>query len=116
LDHKIVVLVVEDEVLIRLDIVDYLNRQGFEVLEAEGADEAIEILVARPEVEILFTDIDMPRGVDGLKLAAAVRDRWPPIKIVVTSGHRTVTADQLPVDARFFSKPSARPCQAPFGS
>ena len=102
---KIVVLVVEDEPLVRLAIVDHLEDEGFLVLEASNADEAVAILVTNLTVRIMFTDIDMPGGMDGLKLAAAVRDRWPPIKIVVTSGHRQVDVQDLPVEAQFFSKP-----------
>ena len=102
---KIAVLVVEDEALIRLDIVDQLADEGYEVLEAGSADEAVALLEANPAIRILFTDIDMPGSMDGLKLAAAVRDRWPPVKIVVTSGHRMVEITDLPDGSVFFSKP-----------
>lgn len=102
---KIVVLVVEDEPLVRMSIVAYLEDEGFSVLEASNADEAVDILVNNLDVRILFTDVDMPGGMDGLKLAAAVRDRWPPIAIVVTSGHRKVDVGQLPEMAMFFAKP-----------
>ncbi len=99
------VLVVEDEALVRMGIVDYLEDQGFAVFEASNADEAIRLLTANADIRVLFTDIDMPGGMDGLRLAAAVRDRWPPIKIIVTSGHRKATAAQMPSDAVFFAKP-----------
>jgi DNA-binding NtrC family response regulator len=75
------------------------------VFEAADADKAIDILVAMPRIQLMFTDVDMPGGTDGLKLAAAVRDRWPPIKIIVTSGHRKVDIDNLPVECRFMAKP-----------
>jgi CheY-like chemotaxis protein len=75
------------------------------VIEAADADEAIAILVARLDIRILFTDIDMPGNMDGLRLAAAVRNRWPPVKILVTSGHHQVKAEQLPSEALFFRKP-----------
>lgn len=101
----ITVLVVEDEVLVRLDIVDQLEGEGFEVLEAQSADEAIAILEANTQIRLLFTDIDMPGSMDGLKLAAAVRDRWPPVRIIVTSGHRLVEITDLPDGSVFFSKP-----------
>ena len=104
-NFPISVLVVEDEALVRMGMVDYLEDSGFEVLEASNADEAIAMLVEHAEIRVLFTDIDMPGGIDGLRLAAAVRDRWPPIRIVVTSGHRNVTPDELPHEARFFQKP-----------
>jgi DNA-binding NtrC family response regulator len=62
-------------------------------------------LIAQPSIELLFTDIDMPGSMDGLKLSAAVRDRWPPVKIIVTSGNRPVKATDLPDGGVFFSKP-----------
>lgn len=104
-NDPIAVLVVEDEVLIRMSIVAELEDAGFEVFEASNAAEAIEVLIANTRIRLMFTDIDMPGGVDGLKLAASVRDRWPPIKIIVTSGHRSVDVDALPVEARFMAKP-----------
>lgn len=78
--NTIMVLVVEDEVLVRMDIVMSLEGQGFNVLEAANADEAIDLLNAHSHICIMFTDIDMPGSMDGLKLAAAVRDRWQPVK------------------------------------
>lgn len=77
----------------------------FDVIEAANADEAIEILEARRDITVLFTDIQMPGTMDGLRLAAAVRDRWPPILIVTTSGHVFVGEDDLPDGARFLPKP-----------
>jgi CheY-like chemotaxis protein len=103
--NKIAVLVVEDEPFTRMDVVGQLGDKGFAVFEAASADHAIAILEANPAIRILFTDIDMPGSMDGLKLAAAVRDRWPLIKILVTSGHRTVNFGALPHESRFFSKP-----------
>jgi CheY-like chemotaxis protein len=100
-----IVLMVEDEALIRLNAVEMLTAAGYEVLEAANADEAIEILEARPDISILFTDIQMPGSIDGLKLAHAVRHRWPPIKIVTSSGHVNLTEDDLPDGARFVPKP-----------
>ncbi|TAX87326.1 response regulator [Rhizobium leguminosarum] len=101
----ITVIVVEDETLVRLDIVMSLENEGFVVLEASNSDEAIDILNTHPEIRLMFTDIDMPGSMDGLKLAAAVRDRWPPVKIIVASGHRQLSDELLPVKGRFFSKP-----------
>ena len=103
------VLVVEDEVLIRLDMVDCLEEAGFEVEEAANAEQAIGILERRMDIRLVFTDVDMPGSMDGLKLAAYVRDRWPPIKIIVTSGHVSVAPEQIPAGGRFFSKPYHRP-------
>ncbi|GLK71385.1 response regulator [Ancylobacter dichloromethanicus] len=101
----IAVLVVEDEALIRFDIADYLADSGFEVHEAAGADQALAILEANPAIRLLFTDIDMPGSMDGLKLSAAVRDRWPPVHIIVTSGHRYVDRSELPDGSMFVAKP-----------
>jgi CheY-like chemotaxis protein len=101
----ITVIVVEDEALVRMDIAMSLEDEGFIVLEASNADHAIDILNAHPEIRLMFTDIDMPGSMDGLKLAEAVRDRWPPVKIIVASGHRQLSDELLPVEGRFFSKP-----------
>jgi CheY-like chemotaxis protein len=104
-DRRIAVLVVEDEALVRMGIVDELEDAGFEVHEASNAVEAIALLAANSRIELMFTDVDMPGGDNGLKLAAAVRDRWPPIKIIVTSGLRNVDIDSLPIESRFMPKP-----------
>jgi two-component system, response regulator PdtaR len=100
-----VVLIVEDEFLIRMDAVDMVKSAGFEVVEAESADEAIIILENRPDITVVFTDVQMPGSMDGLKLAAAIRGRWPPIKIVATSGLRDIGREDLPAGSRFLSKP-----------
>lgn len=103
--HAVSVLVVEDEALIRMDIADQLEREGFFVFEAANADQAIVVLNAEPSVRIMFTDIDMPGSMDGLKLAAAVRKRFPPVQIIVTSGHRMVEINEMPDGSVFFGKP-----------
>ena len=100
-----VVLIVEDEFLLRMDAVDMIKAAGFEAVEAGNADDAIEILEARPDITVVFTDIQMPGSMDGLKLARAVRGRWPPIKIVATSGHVDVAEADLPDGGRFLPKP-----------
>ena len=100
-----VVLVVEDDPLLRLQAADIIEEAAFEVVEASNADEAIAILEARPDITVLFTDIQMPGSMNGLKLAAAVKGRWPPIKIVATSGLVDVRPDDLPEGGRFLSKP-----------
>ncbi len=99
------VLVVEDEFLIRMDVAQQLSEEGYRVFEASNADAAVRLLETEPSIRILFTDIDMPGSMDGLKLAAAVRDRWPPVKIVVTSGHRLVDIADLPEGSVFYPKP-----------
>ncbi|WJH40493.1 response regulator [Aliirhizobium terrae] len=102
---KPVVLVVEDEPLQRMMAVDLVLDAGFDVVEAWSADEAVTILESRSDIRVVFTDVDMPGSMDGLKLAAAIRDRWPPIEIIVTSGHMRMTENVLPDRSVFFSKP-----------
>ena len=102
-----VVLIVEDEVLLRMDAADMIRSAGFDVVEAENAADAIEILEVRPDITVVFTDIQMPGSMDGLKLARAVRGRWPPIKIVATSGLVDVGEKDLPEGGRFLPKPYA---------
>lgn len=99
------ILVVEDEPLLRMDIADHLSENGYYVLEAGDADEAISMLENDFAIRLIITDIDMPGSMDGLKLASAVRDRWPPVKIIVVSGHRIVEITDLPDGSMFFSKP-----------
>jgi CheY-like chemotaxis protein len=103
--NRPVVLIVEDELLLRMDAADVIRAGGFEVLEAANADDAIEILEMRPDISVVFTDIQMPGSMDGLKLARAVRGRWPPIKIVATSGLVDVGEKDLPEGGRFLPKP-----------
>jgi len=100
-----VVLIVEDDLLIRLNAAEIIEEAEFAVVEAANADEAIEILETRSDITVLFTDIQMPGSMDGLKLAAAVKGRWPPIKIVATSGRVNVRASELPQGGRFLAKP-----------
>jgi CheY-like chemotaxis protein len=100
-----VVLIVEDELLLRMNTAEMIGYAGFDVVEAGNADEAIAILEARPDIYVVFTDIQMPGSMDGLKLARFVRGRWPPIKIVATSGFVNVGKDDLPEGGRFVAKP-----------
>jgi CheY-like chemotaxis protein len=88
-----------------MDAVDMIAAAGFEVVEAGTADQAIEILEARRDISVVFTDIQMPGSMDGLNLARAVRGRWPPIKIVATSGRLNVGETDLPEGGRFLPKP-----------
>jgi CheY-like chemotaxis protein len=99
------VLIVEDVPLVRLGAVNLIEDAGFEVIEAASADEAIRILECRSDVRVVFTDIHMPGSMDGLKLAHAVRNRWPPIKIILTSGRDLIAEQVLPEGGRFFAKP-----------
>lgn len=99
------VLVVEDEALIRMSSADAIRDLGFEVLEAVDADHAVSLLESVPGITVVFTDIQMPGSMDGLLLAAVVRDRWPPIALLVTSGKLCPGSSDMPTGARFISKP-----------
>lgn len=103
--RKQVVLIVEDEVLLRMNAADMIRDAGYEVVETSNADEAIEILKERTDIHIVFTDIQMPGSMDGLKLAHFVRGRWPPVKIITTSGRLALNPGDLPEGARFLPKP-----------
>ena len=98
-----VILVVEDESLINLMASEELQRAGHVVISAYNAAEAITILEGRNDIRLIFTDIDMPGSMDGLMLSAAVRDRWPPIRIIITSGKHPEAA--MPEGAHFLPKP-----------
>jgi CheY-like chemotaxis protein len=100
-----IVLVVEDEFLIRMNVVEIIEDAGFRALEAANADEAIALLETHPNISVVFTDIDMPGSMNGIRLAQAVRGRWPPIKIIATSGHFRLRDGDLPHDGRFLPKP-----------
>jgi two-component system, response regulator PdtaR len=102
---SVAVLIVEDELLIRMGTVYLIEDAGFEVYEAGSADAAIALLELHKEIRLIVTDVDMPGSMDGLKLAHYVRGRWPPVKIIVTSGHVKVTEESLPAGALFMPKP-----------
>ena len=104
-DSPVYVLVVEDDFLNRLHAVNLVEDAGYIAVEASNADEAITILEARKDIRIVFTDIDMPGSMDGLKLAHAIRERWPPIELILTSGHFDLSDDEIPERGRFFPKP-----------
>ena len=99
------VLVVEDEMMLRMRAVDIVEDAGFTPIEAVNADEALAILESRSDIELLFTDIQMPGSMDGLRLAYAVHERWPSIKIILVSGKLTLADAEKPTDSRFFGKP-----------
>jgi len=99
------VLVVEDEVILRMCAVDMVEDAGFIAVEAANADEALSILEARSDISLLFSDIQMPGSMDGLKLAYAVHERWPFIKIFLVSGKATLSDTDKPTNSRFFGKP-----------
>ena len=99
------VLVVEDEMVLRMRAVDIVEDAGFTAVEAVNADEALSILESRSDISLLFSDIQMPGSMDGLKLAHAVHDRWPSIKIILVSGQVKLSDADRPADSRFFGKP-----------
>lgn len=99
------VLIVEDEVFVRMIGVDMLEDAGYRVFEAENADEALQILSGDAHVEVLFTDIRMPGKMDGLALAEFVHARWPDIKLLVTSGHCCLSDQEVPDGGHFVAKP-----------
>ena len=99
------VLIVEDDFLVRMLAVDMAEHAGFSVLQAVDADQAIEVLQKRADIRLVFTGIDMPGSMDGLELAHAIRHRWPPIQVVLTSGKMRPAPDELPERSRFFPNP-----------
>jgi two-component sensor histidine kinase/CheY-like chemotaxis protein len=99
------VLVVEDEMMLRMRAVDIVEDAGFTPIEAVNADDAFTILESRSDIDLLFTDIQMPGTMDGLKLAHAVHARWPSIKIMLVSGQVTPSESEKPANSRFYGKP-----------
>jgi two-component system, response regulator PdtaR len=99
------VLVVEDEPLVRMIAAEGLEDAGFEVLEAETAADALAILKSRSDVGVLFTDVNMPGELDGVELARLVHEQWPELRIVVTSGKDHLLKAQIPDEGRFVPKP-----------
>ena len=99
------ILVVEDEAIIRLEAVQMLEEAGFAAVEASNADDALKILEFRNDVRAVFTDINMPGTLDGLRLARAVRGRWPPIHLILTSGLMLPNEEEFSANGRFIRKP-----------
>jgi CheY-like chemotaxis protein len=102
-----VVLVVEDDMMLRMRAVDIVEDAGYTPVEAVDAEEAVAILESRSDIALMFTDIQMPGTMDGLGLARAVHERWPPIKIIVVSGQLKLSDIVIPADSWFFGKPLA---------
>lgn len=99
------VLIVEDDFLVRQSAVFLLKEAGFDTLEAGSADEAVVLLEARRDIKVVFTDINMPGSMDGLELAQAIRHRWPTVELVLTSGYARVRDDDMPERGLFLGKP-----------
>jgi two-component system, response regulator PdtaR len=103
--EKATILVVESEALIRMGTVHMLQDAGYAVLEAPNGDAAIQVLESRNDIRVVFTDIKMPGTLCGLRLARAIRNRWPPIHLIVASGLSAPTEKEFPRMARFIRKP-----------
>ena len=101
----VVVLVVEDEPLVRMHAVDLLEDEGFTVIEAGTGDEGLAFLHARPDIDVLFTDVEMPGSLDGLALARQTVLHFPGVCVLIVSGRALPTKEQLASGACFFSKP-----------
>ncbi len=101
------VLAVEDDPMLLADMVDLIEDLGFTAYEARGADAALRLMEAHADIRVLFTDVEMPGSMDGLKLAHAVRDRWPPVTIIVASARHGLRQSDLPVRGTLFAKPYA---------
>ena len=100
-----VVLVVEDEAVLRFVATDMLEREGYTVVEAATVVDALKVLEARPEVRVLFTDIEMPGRLNGMDLARLVHEHWPHVLLIITSGGSQPDQDEIPDDGRFIAKP-----------
>src|SRR6478736_5887017 len=101
-----VVLLVEDEPLVRMTAADELEEAGFHVLEAANADVAMAVLEARSdEIQVLFTDVHMPGSMDGMELAEQVHARWPHVRLLISSGYARPGPDEIPDAGRFVPKP-----------
>ena len=99
------VLIVEDDFLVRQNAVFLLKEAGFDTLEAGSADEAVVLLEDRQDIKLVFTDINMPGSMDGLELAQAIRHRWPTVELVLTSGYARVQDEDMPERGLFLGKP-----------
>lgn len=100
-----IVLVVEDEMLLRMRVVDMVEDAGYVPVEAVDADEAMAILLSRSDIALMLTDVQMPGSMNGLQLAHAVHERWPPIRIILASGQLKLSGSEIPQNSRFFGKP-----------
>lgn len=105
MSHSTVVLVVEDQPMLRLAAVEMVELAGFIVVEAASAAQALRILETRSDVRILLSDIDMPPGLNGVELAVLTRDRWPPIEIILVSAYAVPPSATLPAGTKYFVKP-----------
>jgi CheY-like chemotaxis protein len=103
-DHP-TILVAEDDALLRLHASELLEESGYTVVEADCAEDALKLMEARKDVRLLFTDIQMPGGCDGLELARQVHAHWPNVLLLITSGQIEPTKAEIADDGRFIRKP-----------
>jgi two-component system, response regulator PdtaR len=101
----VLVCIVEDEAFIRMEAIDLISDAGFMTVDAGNADDAIKLLETRTDIRVIVTDIDLPGTMDGLRMAHAIRKRWPPIEIIILSGQIKPTAADIPLRGVFFAKP-----------
>jgi CheY-like chemotaxis protein len=106
---KPLMLIVDDEWLLRMDLAATAREAGFNTVEASSASQALNLLESRDDIRVVFTDIRMPGPMDGLALAHVVRDRWPSTVIVICSGNSRPRQEELPSNAVFMSKPCSGP-------
>jgi CheY-like chemotaxis protein len=102
------ILVVEDEELLRLYAADLLEEAGFEALEAADADAALALIRSRPDIRVLFTDIELPGKLDGMELARKIHEEWPHVLVLVTSGKQRPSRTEMADDGRFLPKAYTR--------
>jgi CheY-like chemotaxis protein len=100
-----VILVAEDDEVLRLYASELLEDHGYSVLEAENAEQALAILTQRSDVGLLFTDVQMPGAYDGMDLSRQVHERWPHVRLIITSGRERPSRSEIPDDGRFLAKP-----------
>jgi CheY-like chemotaxis protein len=103
--NNLTVLVVDDEALIRMEIIDNLEERGCLTREAACAAEAIEVLEDDATIKVVLTDIEMPGSMDGLALSHYIRDRWPPTFLIISSGRKRPLECEMPAGAAFLAKP-----------
>ncbi|MBB4860706.1 CheY-like chemotaxis protein [Novosphingobium chloroacetimidivorans] len=103
--ERLPILIVEDEPVLRLEALDIVEAAGFEPVEATSVEHAIRILEERTDIRLVYMDRDMRRGIKGIEVAAAIRNRWPPIEIILIAAFSTGAELELPVRAQFYPQP-----------
>lgn len=99
------IMIVEDDILVSMCIEDALIDAGHRVTSATNADRAVEMLTSDAVFDIVITDVNMPGSMDGLRLAAVIRERWPPIRLIIASGRHRPSAGEMPSNSIFLPKP-----------